>query len=564
MHNYFLIFDSFGINMSFYLKGYNNFRSNFGGVATIIIYLVSIICGFIFANEILIKYNPTISTASAIYPNPTKLYYPDNIFFMFSLNINSVPFIDETIYRPMGYIKTKKNGTESLIERKISLDICSNVFDEKYKYYESIKHLNLNHFYCLVLDKNKNNGIDNDELFINEFWGNDGFQMLQIKIYNCSAIAENKSECASNEIIKEKLKSPIVAYYTLKNYIDTSNYQNPYIRGLQETFYYVSYKKFISATEYIKHVIINSDIGYLFYNLEVNEDSTVDSMVEYSEIDQDDGKIFTMSIQLTNKIDIYNRSYYKLQDLGADVGAIYGTLHMIFQILFGLYNSSKLFLIIMNNFFLIKEDFKPISREKKGFIQLKKNFYNDLKLNISLQDKNYFHFNHNNIKDKNDDIIKTTDSLNNNSKKIINNNDKFNICEKSHKNNKNNEPKIKIINTDCSINQSNNNILNIIKNKKEEEKKRIKVNFSFIDRFICLYIVNICRNKVQRYSYYNLYYKGKNYIENVLDINNYLKYNHFLKMFFLFDGKETKELYEYVTTPILSSNYVGPRFEVEE
>lgn len=564
MHNYFLIFDSFGINMSFYLKGYNNFRSNFGGVATIIIYLVSIICGFIFANEILIKYNPTISTASAIYPNPTKLYYPDNIFFMFSLNINSVPFIDETIYRPMGYIKTKKNGTESLIERKISLDICSNVFDEKYKYYESIKHLNLNHFYCLVLDKNKNNGIDNDELFINEFWGNDGFQMLQIKIYNCSAIAENKSECASNEIIKEKLKSPIVAYYTLKNYIDTSNYQNPYIRGLQETFYYVSYKKFISATEYIKHVIINSDIGYLFYNLEVNEDSTVDSMVEYSEIDQDDGKIFTMSIQLTNKIDIYNRSYYKLQDLGADVGAIYGTLHMIFQILFGLYNSSKLFLIIMNNFFLIKEDFKPISREKKGFIQLKKNFYNDLKLNISLQDKNYFHFNHNNIKDKNDDIIKTTDSLNNNSKKIINNNDKFNICEKSHKNNKNNEPKINIINTDFSINQSNNNILNIIKNKKEEEKKRIKVNFSFIDRFICLYIVNICRNKVHRYSYYNLYYKGKNYIENVLDINNYLKYNHFLKMFFLFDGKETKELYEYVTTPILSSNYVGPRFEVEE
>ena len=108
MHNYFLIFDSFGINMSFYLKGYKNFRSNFGGVATIIIYLVSIICGFIFANEMLIKYNPTISTASAIYPNPTKLYYPDNIFFMFSLNINSVPFIDETIYRPMGYIKTKK------------------------------------------------------------------------------------------------------------------------------------------------------------------------------------------------------------------------------------------------------------------------------------------------------------------------------------------------------------------------------------------------------------------------------------------------------------------------
>ena len=35
-------------------------------------------------------------------------------------------------------------------------------------------------------------------------------------------------------------------------------------------------------------------------------------------------------------------------------------------------------------------------------------------------------------------------------------------------------------------------------------------------------------------------------------------------MFFLLDGKETKELYDYIGTPILASNYVGPRFEVEE
>ena len=35
-------------------------------------------------------------------------------------------------------------------------------------------------------------------------------------------------------------------------------------------------------------------------------------------------------------------------------------------------------------------------------------------------------------------------------------------------------------------------------------------------------------------------------------------------MVFLINGKETKDLYEYVTTPILSSNYVGPRFQVEK
>ena len=102
------------------------------------------------------------------------------------------------------------------------------------------------------------------ELYINEFWGNDGFQMLQIKIYNCNAIAEDKSECESNNIIQEKLKSPIITYYTLKNQIDTNNFQNPYVRGLEETYYYVSYKKFISVTEYLKHVQIHTDTGLIF------------------------------------------------------------------------------------------------------------------------------------------------------------------------------------------------------------------------------------------------------------------------------------------------------------
>ena len=35
-------------------------------------------------------------------------------------------------------------------------------------------------------------------------------------------------------------------------------------------------------------------------------------------------------------------------------------------------------------------------------------------------------------------------------------------------------------------------------------------------------------------------------------------------MIFLINSKETRDLYEYVTTPILASKYVGPRFKVEE
>ena len=568
--SYILLLDSFGVRMSFYVKGYKDYRSHFGGLITIIIYIIAIVCAVIFSSELWDKINPTVSTASAVNPNPTKILYPDDIFFMFSVKIDFIPFIDEKIYRPIGLIRRKVNGTDQLSQKELSLDICSKVFNQSYKYYDAIKHLNLSNFYCISLDKNIDNGINKEDLFINEFWGNDGFQMLQIKVYNCIAIAENKDECASKEIIKKKLESPIISYYTLKNYIDTNNYNKPFINGIQETFYYVSYKKFISATEYLKHVQIHSDSGIFFSNINNDSDITVDSMVEYSEEDQVDGKIFTMSLQLTNKIDYYSRTYYKIQDLGADIGAVYGALHMIFALLFQLYNTSKLFNNIINTFFLINEDFVPLSRNNKAFINLKKQFFNDLRLNISLNGRGSFFISHNvesncNFISRNETSTRTNISLGReNTKKILNTKEKLfelaeskirynynNIKNKKTKNNINIKPKNKKI-----------DLITMLSQKKEQEKKRIRMDFSCIDRFLCLYLIEICRNKLNRYSYYNLYYKGREYLIKVLDITNYLKYNHFLQMFFLINGKKTNELYEYVTTPILSSNYVGPRFEV--
>ena len=75
---------------------------------------------------------------------------------MVSMSIDSMPFVNEKIYRVVGYIRTKINGTEeALYTKNISMDLCSNVFDETYKYYDSIKDLNLSNFYCISLDKTK-------------------------------------------------------------------------------------------------------------------------------------------------------------------------------------------------------------------------------------------------------------------------------------------------------------------------------------------------------------------------------------------------------------------------
>ena len=421
--HYFLILDSFGVGINFYLEGYKDYRSQLGGFITLVIYVITIICGIIFSKNLLQRVNPSVSTTSANYPNPEKILYPNNTFFILGITVDSLPFINESIYRPIAYINTKVNGSEELMRQNISVDLCDKVLNEDYKYYDVIKHLNLSNFYCIDLNQNNKSGINNDELYINEFWGNDGFRMLQIKIFNCSAVADDISQCADNDVIKEKLSSPIISYYTLKNYIDTNNYKNPFVRGLQETFYYVSYKKFISATQYLKHVQIHSDKGFLFSEEEIIADHTIDSLIEYSETDQEDGKIFTISIQLTNKIDIYTRTYNKLQDLGAEIGAVYGALHMVLAIIFQFYNNSKLFCDIINNFFLIKEDFTPLNREKKSFVDLKRRFFKDLNLIISLRKSSFVTSHHsrfNNSSNLNKNInLSTMSDLNTTNKKNL-------------------------------------------------------------------------------------------------------------------------------------------------
>ena len=118
MIRYFLFLDSFGVNMHFYLKGYKDYRSHLGGLITIIIYVVTIICAVIFSNEFIRKGSPKVSTASPIYKNPSKISYPDDIFFMFGITVNSIPFINEKIYRPIGHIRTKINGSQLFIQKQ--------------------------------------------------------------------------------------------------------------------------------------------------------------------------------------------------------------------------------------------------------------------------------------------------------------------------------------------------------------------------------------------------------------------------------------------------------------
>ena len=64
-------------------------------------------------------------------------------------------------------------------------------------------------------------------------------------------------------------------------------------------------------------------------------------------------RFFSYAIQLTNTKKIYSRSYFKLQDLGAQVSSFYSIFMVIGSIILKFYHKSAYCLDLLNDFFEI-------------------------------------------------------------------------------------------------------------------------------------------------------------------------------------------------------------------
>ena len=82
LFHYFLMLDSFGVGINFYLEGYKDYRSKLGGFITLVIYVITVVCGILFSKNLLIRDSPSVSTTSANYPIHQKSFIP-TILFLF-------------------------------------------------------------------------------------------------------------------------------------------------------------------------------------------------------------------------------------------------------------------------------------------------------------------------------------------------------------------------------------------------------------------------------------------------------------------------------------------------
>ena len=510
MKNFFVNIDLFGYSPTLSILKQPYYQTFFGGILTLLLILTLFATIIFFSLQLFEKDSPSVNLSTDIFPNPKQLDYFNNFEFIIGIqNSDYITEINEKIFQAEGSLfKTVVNDSGIYnIKKSILLTSCDKALKNSTNEYLFSK-LNLKGYYCISPE-------EKEELYIKEHWGNDGFSMIQIKFVDCDNSTGN---CASKEEITSFLHSADLSFYIIDNLVSTKNYKQPFTRTINERSLKVSESYKVSLIQYIKHIRIENDDNLILTSNHSMNSFTLGEFMSNIVFERDSETFMSLSIELDNIIEKFQRKYYKIQDLAAQVGGIINALYMVIFIILKLYEKNSYFEYLINNFFEIRlEEFQrniSIKSYRKSFSHKKKD---------SLDSNKYLH-------------SKPTNNTN---------------SPGSNSNNSNLNTNGNLNNTMTSENKTN-----------KKNNKNGKIHFSFFDKLFLLKLApqfsTARKNKIDE-----IYFKGTEYIMHNLDVITHLRRAHSSDMKSdLLMGDEQKKIFEYITKPILSLSFLGTRYNI--
>ena len=511
----FIIFiDLFGHSPTFIINNNLQYKTFFGGILSILAIIIAVITTIFFSQELFLKKSPSVNLNTESNLNPDILHYFDNFEFIIGVQNESYTVtIDESLFYAKGFLFNTTINETGIFNNVYEIDLqpC-NLALRNSPNYDIFKKYNLENFYCISKNQSK---INLNDIYLKEFWGNNGFQMLQIKFYECKNTTESQ-KCATEERLHNVLTNTGLSIYITDNYVRTNNYKEPFQRAVHEIFSQVSINYIVSITQYYRHTQVESDNGIIFTTSSKINGFKKDELSKDINYNRTSPNFITYTLQLNNIIEKYQRKYYKIQDLAAQVGGVYNVIMVICLYIMKLYEENYYFEFLINKYFEVK--------------LYKKNN------NISNKDINNIYNNETQKNSKNKiKTLKLSDSVK--EKRDSKNFKSLNITQDIKKQMKINE---------------NNSI---------SSKKQLTLKF-----FDKLFLVNILpKISSKKNQNYELFIIAKNHLKSHIDIFSYLKHAHSdeMKSKLLLDEDQQK-IFDYIFKPILSYNYIGTRYDGQD
>ena len=327
--------DNLSSPITLFYKGFPRHSSIISGIITILTYTTIIILGVVFSIDFLFKKNPIAYFYNRfIYDIGIFSFNNSGIFhFIYLGQKDNLPYDNKSIY-VIGvneHSNIINDDTNMILYDHWIYEPCNNqhigdlkdyLNDYKHSFYNG---LCINKFY----NKTIKNFIDiNDKNFkypiIEHGSSNPNSNPYGIFILRCQNHSElNKTNCYDKNTSDEKaIEVDTIDMFFIDHYIDVRNYNNPLYK-----FYHKISNKIILSSYTINHLNyeplkLNTHSGIIF-NINSELNSFGFDFNEKLIINETNTGIYgSFYFWIQNQMEIYDRTYQKIQDVSANIGGI--------------------------------------------------------------------------------------------------------------------------------------------------------------------------------------------------------------------------------------------------
>jgi hypothetical protein len=333
--------DLFGETIQLNLKGHHNIKTVYGGMITILIFILLAGATWLMGNDMFYKEQPTTAIQ--------EISYKQRPFF--NLNRNNFPIAfclqryDQTVWDIKQYFKMEvldwkafNTNTTSAV-KTYEFENCTNEhfpkLDDEYLTIAGVRN-----YYCL---KDQN-------ITIGGYWDNPYVEYAVFRIKMCQN--DTKTTCAPVDEINHFFNDKLIAFnlYVQNTIIDPRNLQNPeqvYLLNLYKNVKPNSRKNF---NIFIRQQELYSDEGFIFEAVS-NYSSLAYDTSEVDDSDASPDSLMDINLFVAPHKMNYYRNYLKVQTVLANFGGISDALFIIVHVITFYFAQGELNQKLMNKIY---------------------------------------------------------------------------------------------------------------------------------------------------------------------------------------------------------------------
>lgn len=340
-------YDMFGKQPTWYIGGQAFYGTIFGLIISIFALLTICVCSLYFIIEMFDTKNVNSYTSVDNPAEPLSIQLTSDKFYL-ALALEdpkTYNFIfDESIYTITAEYRVatrEQNGTISWIEEPVELAPCEiEKFPKNYQTIFSTR--SVNHMYCV---KFLNYTIEGTFL-------HDKYSFIKFDFYQCVNTTKNGNKCKPKDQIDYYLNGTFATVEFTDISLDPSNYSNPDSPKLGELYSTVGNNFYREMHLFLKEVKFESDRGLVFSSIQSQKYIQLDYLSDMFSF-KSQSNFCSLTLKLSNRIDVYKRTYTKFQTTLANIGGIVKAVTIIGQVLTYFFIQTKYELDLINKIFFI-------------------------------------------------------------------------------------------------------------------------------------------------------------------------------------------------------------------